>query len=51
MINILNSKDKRFNLILDKLLSKRKNKVQIDTVSVLKILKDVKKNGDKYYGH
>jgi len=47
MINILNSKNKRFNLILDKLLSKRKNKVQIGSVSVLKILKDIKKNGDK----
>ena len=47
MIKILNSKNKRFDFILDKLLSKRKNKVQIETVSVVKILKDVKKNGDK----
>ena len=47
MIKILNSKNKRFNFILDKLLGKRKNKVQIETVSVVKILKDVKKNGDK----
>ena len=43
MIKILNSKNKRFDFILDKLLSKRKNKVQIETVSVVKILKDVKK--------
>ena len=49
MINILNSKNKRFNLILDKLLSKRKNKVQIGSVSVLKILKDIKKN-EKNWG-
>ena len=47
MIKILNSKNKRFDLILDELLSKRKNKVQIEAVSVVKILKDVKKNGDK----
>ena len=47
MIKILNSKNKRFEFILDKLLGKRKNKVQIETVSVVKILKDVKKNGDK----
>ena len=47
MIKILNSKNKRFDFILDKLLGKRKNKVQIETVSVVKILKDVKKNGDK----
>ena len=43
MIKILNSKNKRFDFILDKLLGKRKNKVQIETVSVVKILKDVKK--------
>ena len=47
MIKILNSKNKRFDFILDKLLGKRKNKVQIETVSAVKILKDVKKNGDK----
>jgi len=47
MLKILNSKNKRFDFILDKLLGKRKNKVQIETVSVVKILKDVKKNGDK----
>jgi histidinol dehydrogenase len=43
MIKILNSKNKRFDFILDKLLGKRKNKVQIETVSVVRILKDVKK--------
>ena len=29
------------------MLSKRKNKVQLNSVSVTKIIKDVKKNGDK----
>ena len=48
MIKILDSKLKNFDIILDKLLlSKRKNKVQLNSVSVTKIIKDVKKNGDK----
>ena len=47
MIKILNSKIKDFDRILDELLSKRKNKVQLNSVSVSKIIKDVKKNGDK----
>jgi len=47
MINILDSKIKNFDAILDKLLSKRKSKVQLNSVSVTKIIKDVKKNGDK----
>jgi histidinol dehydrogenase len=47
MIKILNSKTKNFDLTLDKLLSKRKSKVQLSSVSVTKIIKDVKKNGDK----
>ena len=47
MIKILNSKTKNFDLTLDKLLSKRKSKVQLNSVSVTKIIKDVKKNGDK----
>ncbi|MDC0396419.1 histidinol dehydrogenase, partial [Candidatus Pelagibacter sp.] len=47
MINILNSKIKNFDANLDKLLSKRKNKVQLNSVSVIKIIKDIKKNGDK----
>ena len=44
---ILDSKIKNFDAILDKLLSKRKNKVQLNSVSVAKIIKDIKKNGDK----
>ena len=47
MIKILDSKIKNFDTILDRLLSKRKNKVQLDKVSVTKIIKDVKKNGYK----
>ena len=47
MIKILDSKNKNFDATLDKLLSKRKNKVQLNSVSVTKIIKDVKKNGDK----
>ena len=47
MIKILNSKTKNFDRILDKLLSKRKNKVQLNSVSVSKIIKDVKINGDR----
>jgi histidinol dehydrogenase len=47
MIKILDSKIKNFDTALSKLLSKRKNKVQLNSVSVTKIIKDVKKNGDK----
>ena len=47
MIKILDSKIKNFDLILEKLLSKRKNKVQSGSVSVTKIIEDVKRNGDK----
>ena len=47
MIKILNSKTKNFYVTLDKLLSKRKSEVQFNVVTVSKIIKDVKKNGDK----
>ena len=47
MIKILNSKSKNFNRNLNKLLSLRKNKIKLSSVSVTKIIKDVKKNGDK----
>jgi histidinol dehydrogenase len=47
MIKILDSKTKNFDATLDKLLSKRKNKVQLNLFSVTKIIKEVKKNGDK----
>ena len=47
MIKILDSKNKNFDKILNGLLSKRKAKIQLSSVSVIKIVKDVKKNGDK----
>ena len=47
MIKILDSKIKSFDIDLEKLLTKRKAKVQSDSVSVFKIINDVKKNGDK----
>ncbi|MDC1248265.1 histidinol dehydrogenase [Pelagibacteraceae bacterium] len=47
MIKILDSKNKNFDNILDNLLSKRKNKIQLSSASVIKIIKDVKINGDK----
>ena len=47
MIKILNSKVKKFDIILDNLLSKRKSKIRLNSTSVIKILNDVKKNGDK----
>jgi histidinol dehydrogenase len=39
MIKILDSKNKNFDKTLDALLSKRKNKVQLNSVSVIKIMK------------
>ena len=47
MIKVLSNKIKNFDRTLDSLLLKRKNKIQIDSVSVTKIVKDVKRNGDK----
>jgi histidinol dehydrogenase len=47
MIKILDSKKKNFDIILDRLLSERKDKIELNSVSVTKIIKDVKKNGDK----
>jgi histidinol dehydrogenase len=46
-MKILNSNSKNFDKDLDSLLLKRKNKVQSSSVSVIGIIKDVKKNGDK----
>ena len=48
-MKILNSKSKNFDNTLDKLLLQRKNKIQSDPVSVKKIIRDIKKNGSKYY--
>ena len=46
-MKILNSKSKNFDKLLENLLLQRKKKIQSDSVSVTKIIKDVKKNGDK----
>ena len=46
-MKILNSKLRNFNKKLDNLLLRRKTKVQTSSVSVIKIINDVKKNGDK----
>jgi len=46
-MKILNSGTKNFSRNLDILLHKRRLKVQSNSISVTKIIKDVKKNGDK----
>ena len=47
MIKILDSKITNFETKLNTLLSKRKDKTQLNSISVIKIIRDVKKNGDK----
>ena len=47
MIKVLESKKKNFDVTLEKLLQRRKKKVQSKSVSVTRIIEDVKKNGDK----
>ena len=47
MIKILDINSKSFNRDLDKILLKRKKKIQTNSSSVIKIIKDIKKNGDK----
>ena len=46
-MKVLNNSKKNFDKLLDNLLMQRKRKVQSSSVSVTKIIKDVKKNGDK----
>ena len=46
-MKILNSKNKKFDQQIDLLLLKRKNRVKSNVVSVIKIIRDIKKNGDK----
>ncbi len=46
-MKILNSNSRTFDRNLDQILLRRKNKIQSNAVSVDKIIKDVKKNGDK----
>ena len=47
MIKILNSKFRNFNKEIDNLLLRRKIKIRTNSVSVKKIINDIKKNGDK----
>ncbi len=46
-MKVLNSKNKSFDNRLEQILFDRKRKVQSSNVSVINIIKDVKKNGDK----
>ena len=46
-MKILSYNNKNFDKLLESFLLVRKNKVQSNSVSVTKIIKDVKKNGDK----
>ncbi len=46
-MKVLNNTKKNFQREIDKFLLIRKNKIKIDSKIVLKIIKDVKKNGDK----
>ena len=46
-MKVLNSNSKNFDKLLENLLLQRKKKIQSDSVSVTKIINDVKKNGDK----
>ena len=43
----ISAKNNNFDKLLDNLLSKRKNKLRSDYISVKNIIKDVRKNGDK----
>ena len=47
MIKVLDSKSKFFDADLDKLLLQRKKKIKLNSISVTRIINDVKKNGDK----
>jgi len=46
-MKILDSNSKNFKKNLEILLQKRKNKIKFNSLSVLSIIRDVKKNGDK----
>ena len=46
-MKVISAKNKNFDQLLNNLLSKRKNKLRSDYISVKNIIKDVKKNGDK----
>ena len=46
-MKVLNSNSKNFDKNLDYLLLKRRKNIKSDKVSVINIISDVKKNGDK----
>ena len=46
-MKVIFAKNKNFDKLLNNLLSKRKNKLRSDYISVKNIIKDVRKNGDK----
>ena len=46
-MKILNCNNRGFDSQLDRLLSLRKKKIQFSSISVVNIIKDIKKNGDK----
>ena len=46
-MKVLNSNSRNFDKSLDILILKRKGKIQSNSISVINIIKDVKKNGDK----
>ena len=45
-MKILSYKNRNFDKVLDEILIRRKNKILSNSISVTKIIKDVKKNGD-----
>ena len=47
MLKILNSNTRNFDWELDKFLTNRKSQIKSNSVSVIRIINDVKKNGDK----
>ena len=47
MIKILNASNKNFDSYFDQFLSNRKSKIRLNSGLIEKIIKDVKKNGDK----
>ena len=47
MVKILNSNTRNFDWELDKFLTNRKSQIKSNSVSVTRIINDVKKNGDK----
>ena len=49
IMKILSSKSKNFDKLLNNLLSKRKNKLKSSSISVSKIINDVKKMVIKLY--